>query len=143
MNTNIKYVSVAMLLCLLLAACSPAPADHPLTGTSWTLQSLDGNTQVGVALGGQAVTLDFTSETEVSGSGGCNGFGGSYQADADTGAITFSSIVSTLMACEDEGIGETETQYFAALNAATNYSLSGAILTITGGGYTLVFVSAP
>jgi heat shock protein HslJ len=138
MNTHIKYVSAAILLCLFLTACSSGPAGHPLGGTSWSLQSLNR-----ITLGGQAVILEFSYETEVGGSGGCNTFGGSYQADAATSSITFSNIVSTLMACADEDVGEIEAQYFAALNAATNYSLSGAILTITGGVHTLVFVSAP
>ncbi|MGH2582289.1 MAG: META domain-containing protein [Anaerolineales bacterium] len=112
------------------------PARAPnggLAGTSWELVSLDGNTQVGAAIGGQAVTLMFSSDTEAGGSGGCNGFGGNYQANATTGSISFSELVSTLIACE-EPIMSVEIAYFEALNAAQSYSISGTQLTISGGG---------
>ena len=122
-----------------LAACSPATANQ-LPSTSWVLVSLDGNTEVGEAIGGQAVTLIFTSDTEVGGSGGCNSFGGQYTVTGN--AITFSEIVSTLMACTDQGIGEVESAYFAALDAADSYALAAGSLTITGGGHTLVFERA-
>jgi heat shock protein HslJ len=134
--TQIKTPLLLVLVSLLITACAPAP--NELTGTSWVLVSLDGNTQVGAAIGGQPVTLAFSSETEAGGSGGCNGFGAKYQANVSTGAISFSDLVSTLMACLDSSVMELEGAYFTALNAAETYSVSGTRLTIRGGG-TLVF----
>lgn len=142
MRSQHQIFTLGLLALLLLAACSPAADSNALAGTRWELHSLDGNDQVGAAIGGQPVTLSFDSATEVSGSGGCNGFGGSYSADANAGSISFSELVSTLMACQAEGVGEVEAQYFAALNAATDYSVSADTLTITGAGHTLIFVRA-
>jgi heat shock protein HslJ len=142
---NIAF-SVFLLSALLLSACgsptSTPVTDNELQGTSWVLQSIDGNDQVGEVIGGQAVTLTFASDTQVDGSGGCNGFGGDYRSDVRTTTVSFTNIVSTLMACQAEGVGEIESQYFSALAAATDYELSGDTLTITGGGYILVFVRA-
>jgi heat shock protein HslJ len=134
--THIKSPILFVFFSLLFAACRPAPSSE-LTGSSWRLVSLDGNAHVGAALGGQSVTLIFSSNTEAGGSGGCNSFGGSYEANASTGTISFSELVSTLIACE-EPIMSVETAYFEALNATQSYSISGSQLTISGGG-TLVF----
>lgn len=131
-----------LLASILLSAC--APISNPLSGTSWVLVSLDGNTQVGEALGGAAVTLSFTSANEVGGSGGCNSFGGKYAVRDST--IRFTELVSTLMACTGAGIGDVEAAYFAALNFAEHYEITlceacpnPEKLTISGGGHTLVF----
>ncbi|MEX1071447.1 MAG: META domain-containing protein [Anaerolineales bacterium] len=144
-----KTIVLAVLLGLLLAACTPGASGHELAGTNWQLVSIDGNAQVGEAIGGQPVTISFESNGQVGGSGGCNSYGGSYEANASAGAITFSEIVSTLMACMDNGIMEVEASYFAALNAATRYEITECeacanpeTLTVTGGGHTLVFASA-
>jgi heat shock protein HslJ len=81
------------------------------------------------------------------GFGGCNNYGGNYQAGSSS--ITISNIASTLRACVDNNISSVETDFFSALQAASGYSLtlceSCAVpetLTITGGGHTLVFVRA-
>lgn len=143
MRKNIDALSGFFLVGLLvLSACGPV--SNPLTGTSWVLVSLDGNTQVGEALGGQAVTLMFTGNTEVGGSGGCNSFGGQYSVSGNS--IAFSEIVSTLMACTGAGIGDVEAAYFSALNSANRYEITlceacpnPEMLTISGAGHTLVF----
>ncbi len=142
---NIKNFSLIVLSSLLLAACA-APASGALAGTSWVLQSIDGNRQVGAAIGGQPVTLQFTSATEMGGSGGCNSYGGSYQASG--GRISFGEIMSTLMMCADEDVAAVETAFFAALGAIDSYAITECeacanpqTLTLVGGGHTLVFVS--
>lgn len=138
--------SILVLTALILGACgsaTPTPlTDNELQGTSWVLVSIAGNDQVGEAIGGQAVTLNFASDTAVDGSGGCNGFGGNYRSDVRSTTVSFTNLVSTLMACEAEGVGEIESQYLTALGVATDYELSGDTLTITGGGHILVFARA-
>lgn len=143
-----KTIVLAMVLGLLLAACAPAASGYELAGTSWRLVSLDGNTQVGAAIGGQDLTLVFDIAGGAGGSGGCNSYGGSYTARAN-GSISFSDIVSTLMACTGGGIMEVETAFFEALNAANHYEITQCeacanpeTLTITGGGHILVFAGA-
>lgn len=139
-----KSFALIFFAAFLLAACA-SPATE-LVGTSWVLQTLDGNGQVGRAVSGQPVTLQFTSATEMGGFGGCNSYGGSYQASG--GRIRFSNIVSTLMACADEEFTNLESAYVQALGVATAYTVvwcescaNAGTLTITGGGHTLVFVS--
>jgi heat shock protein HslJ len=135
-----KKLLISSLVLLLLVACSPATNESDLVSTNWRLQSLDGNEQIGEAIGGQPITLTFTSASEAGGSGGCNSFGADYSANTDTGAISFTNLISTLMACQAEGVTELEAQYFEALGAASTYQLSAGSLTLSGGGHTLVFV---
>lgn len=142
-NTSMKVLGPLFICAIFLTACAPAASE--LVGSNWSLVSLDGNTQVGEALGGQPVTLGFTSSTEAGGSGGCNSFGAKYQASS-SGSIAFSEIVSTLMACTQEGVGDVEAAYFVALSSANHYEIvlceacaNPETLTITGSGHTLVF----
>jgi heat shock protein HslJ len=143
-----KTFVLAIILGLLLAACAPGATGNELAGTSWQLVSIDGNTQVGGAIGGQDVTLVFDADGGAGGSSGCNSYGGSYSAGAN-GSISFSEIVSTLMACMDNGIMDVEASYFEALNGAEHYEITQCeacanpeSLTISGGGHTLVFAGA-
>jgi heat shock protein HslJ len=121
---------------IILVSCAPAPSTQ-LVGTTWVLASLDGNTMVGEALGGQPVTLGFTNSTEAGGSGGCNSFGAKYEAGSD-GSISFSQIISTLMACTQQGVDDVETAYLDGLNSSEHFEIVGPTLTIIGGGHTLV-----
>ena len=136
-QSSIKFLALLILGTIILVSCASAPSTQ-LVGTTWVLTNLNGNTQVGEALGGQPVTLGFTSNTEAGGSGGCNGFGAKYEAGSD-GTILFSQIISTLMACTQQGVGDVETAYLDALNSADHFEVAGNILTITGGGHSLVF----
>ena len=87
-QTSIKFFALLILGTIILVSCASAPSTQ-LVGTTWVLTNLNGNTQVGEALGGQPVTLGFTSNTEAVGSGGCNSFGAKYEAGSD-GTISFS-----------------------------------------------------
>jgi heat shock protein HslJ len=135
------FIVLFLLVSAILSACSPRPIDQGLVGTSWVLISLDGD-PVAAGLGGRTVTLVFEDNSQAGGSGGCNSFGGKYATNSATNSISFTDLVSTLMACTENGVDETETAYFAALNSAEHYELTATILTISGGGHTLVFVSA-
>lgn len=139
MNKTFNKVGFILAVLMFLPAYAPTRAGQDLLGSSWVLVSLDGDTQVGEVIGGQAVTLSFEGSSQAGGSGGCNSFGAAYSANPATGSISFSEIVSTLMACTGEGIGEVEAIYFATLNGAESYEQAGNKLTISGGGHTLVF----
>ncbi|MHB1295253.1 MAG: META domain-containing protein [Anaerolineae bacterium] len=122
----------ALLLLALLAACSPAatptspaeptqpatPAPSALAGTEWQLETLGGEPPVS----GTRITLSLEQEN-AGGYSGCNQYGGRYTASED-GALRFSELANTLMACEGpEGVMEQETAYLAALNTIDAYSL--------------------
>jgi heat shock protein HslJ len=141
---NLKFhLALIFITASLLSACA-TPASGSLSGTSWILQSINGS-QVGAPVNGQSISLNFTSASEMSGFGGCNSYSGSYQSNS--ASLTFSNIVSTLMACVDNNLSRVETEFFNALSAASAYTLtqcesctSADSLTISGGGNTLVFV---
>lgn len=113
-----------------------------LAGSQWRLASYgDPNNQIPVTSASD-ITLAFTTETQVEGFGGCNGYSGQYQT-ADT-SITFSSVVHTLVACSDSAVMEQEQAYFDALNSATQYQGYYDRLFITyGDGQELRFIIVP
>jgi heat shock protein HslJ len=141
---SLAFVSIVVAL-FAVAACtssgaSTAPSEvggdpASLDGTSWTLTSIGGTT-VDVE---SVPTLVFAEAAAVSGNAGCNQFSGT--ATIGDGTIDFGALASTRMACVDEAATQLETDYLAALDAATTWSIGGETLTI-GGGSELVFASA-
>jgi heat shock protein HslJ len=98
-----------------------------LPNTSWVVVSLN----AGVApVPGSTLTAAFSSDGQVSGSGGCNTFSGPYQAGSND--ITIGPLATTLMACE-EALSTQEQVYMAALQGARAYSISGSQLVLFGG----------
>ena len=127
-----------LVLALLLSACSGGSASgDPLSGTSWMLASIDGSAPIS----GVVATAAF-SDGKVSGSSGCNSYGGAYELDGEQ--IHFSDLVSTLMACTDpQGVMDQESAFLGGLTDAQSYQLSADKLQIlTSDGKTLVFTPA-
>jgi heat shock protein HslJ len=88
-----------------------------LNGTTWTLLELDVDQP---ALPDTAVTLSFT-EDQLSGSGGCNNYSGSFSLGTDNPFVmTIGPLVSTQMACP-EPILNQETSYLSALQSVTQW----------------------
>lgn len=137
-SKSFVILSLLAVLGLLAAACGAGGQGEQLTGSHWTLTSLNG---APLAEGSAPITLEFSSATEVGGQGGCNGYGGNYSASAN-GSISFSQIVSTLMACEPQIIMENEAAFFQALGAVTHYFVSGNSLTLDNGTQILIFARA-
>lgn len=136
-------IPTALLLALVLvglAACSsggsaspstdPVPAS--LAGTSWKAVSVGGRSTVV----DRPPTLTFEA-TKVSGSGGCNQFGGDYTY-AD-GKITFGELPMTLMGC-DEPIGSLESEFLKVLGGGVTVSMddAGQLLIEGPGGQALL-----
>lgn len=145
MRTHILRLTLigVVVLALLPPSLTAAQDSDPLAGTQWTLDSIDGEP----VIPGSTITLEFSPERQdagedrrVSGSGGCNGYGGVYSLEGD--ALTISQIFSTLMACADDAVTTQESAYFLALQATTHYTLEGNRLTLTtADGETLVFMA--
>ena len=134
--TAIKHSLMALVVITVLAACSCAGATA-LRDTSWEMESLAGND----VLPGTTITLEFSGD-QISGSAGCNHYGGSYRAGENS--LKVSGVFWTEMAClEPEGILEQEQAYLAALSAAARYKIDGGRLEILDerGTQTLVFVA--
>jgi heat shock protein HslJ len=133
--------SIVVIALATLSGCSqpgsePSPSPSgpsSLAGTSWRAVSVAG----GAPVVGREPTLAFTSESEMNGNTGCNGyFGGYTYAD---GTISFSEIGMTLMACDD-AVGKVETAYTQALNAATTVAIDdGGQLLLSGPAGDLLF----
>lgn len=96
-----------------------------LVGTNWTLTELEG----APAAQGVRTTLIFNDEGGLGGNGGCNSYGGSVSLE-DANGIDISEVFSTMMACEEPKMGQ-EQRYFRALEAATNFTLDGDVLTLS------------
>lgn len=133
MKRKVSFCLVFFAAVMLLSACNPILSRDPLNGTSWSLSTIDET----AALQGTLVTLAF-ADGQVSGSSGCNSYGGSYKVDGEK--ITIRSLVSTLMACQDTGIMEQEQTYMQYLQNAQIYQIDSDQLQITTvDGKALVF----
>jgi len=104
-----------------------------LIGRDWDLTSLAGQ----APLPDKLVTISF-SETEVTGSAGCNSYFGSYTLTGSQ--LSIGQLGSTMMFCE-EGM-EQEQQFLAMLGTAEKIALEQATLTIHTAQGTLVFQTA-
>ena len=99
-----------------------------LTGTDWRLVSLGPVGSETAVVAGTTVTLKLKEDERVSGSTGCNSYGGTYQVRGDN--ITFSRIVSTRRACLDQNANEQEHRFLSILETANRFRLSSNRLTI-------------
>lgn len=90
-----------------------------LAGTSWQVTGVNNGRQavVGV-LAGTSLTMVFGNDGKLSGSGGCNNFNTTYQADG--GTLRIDAPAATRMMCaQPEGRMAQEAQFLAALASAT------------------------
>lgn len=114
-------------------------AVRTLEGALWTLSSFVDGDSVSSVLADSEITLTFDAiNNSIGGSGGCNSYGGSYAVEGDS--ITFSQLVSTMIACMDDGVMTQESTYLAALESVERYEVTGRQLTLFyGDGQQLIF----
>ena len=107
---------------MMLAAISTPAAAHQerLSGGEWVLKGATGN---------RPASIKFEAG-RVSGSGGCNRFGGTYKLEGDQ--LSFSALVSTRMACAPE-VMEKEQAYFDLLSRVRSVALAGHELELRDG----------
>ncbi|HEU5011749.1 MAG TPA: META domain-containing protein [Roseiflexaceae bacterium] len=136
----LRIMLTSMLI--MLAACGvPEPAapsvsaptpestetnTSALVGTEWRLVAYGPEDNPQQPLDSTTITLKFI-DTQVSGSLGCNSFGGDYTVNGQQ--ITFSNMVQTLMACP-EPIMQQEDQIVAALRSVTTWAREGDTLRL-------------
>jgi heat shock protein HslJ len=131
-----KHSWMALVAIVVLTACGGS-GPNALADTAWELESLTG----GAVLPGTTITLEF-SDDQISGSAGCNHYGGSYQTSGDS--LSTGDLFATEMACLDpKGILEQEQAYLTALRAAARAQVTGDRLEIydNAGTRVLVFVA--
>jgi len=132
---KLNLVSLAFLL-VMLTACSAFPAaTDTLGGNPWELYAI-GKT---FPIAGRPITITF-EDGQVSGSAGCNSYGGSYQVNGDK--IAFSEVFSTMMACpEPEGVMEQEMMFLQFLGDAQRFEMAdGQLQVFRSDGEALTFV---
>jgi len=127
---------ILVLLALSLAACATPPmADdgtlprHPLIGTSWLSQTIDG-TAVDPAV---QSTVTFQREDQVIGSCGCNRYFG--RLGLNQSALSISGVGNTRMMCSPVSVMEQEQRFLEALQASVVWRREGdtlVLLDLTG-----------
>ena len=132
-----KCILLLLLGCVILSACSPQAKS--LVGT-WKLTGYGPENSPSPAVQDSGAMLTFKADGTLSGTSGCNGFGGGYKAEGDQ--ITFGNLISTLMACSDP-LMEQEGTMHQVLSGTATYKISGDTLTITNNGTALIFTAAP
>ena len=131
MKTNKTIGHICILLVLLLSACSSSNSAGSnsagaagLEGTSWVATDLDGT----LPISEHEPTLKF-EDGQISGTTGCNQYGGSYQIDGNS--IEFGELFNTEMACVDPaGLMDQEQQYLELLRSVNRFELVDGELTL-------------
>lgn len=103
----------------------------------WELSSLQNgvNNQIEIIA---SITLNISRNNKISGSGGCNGFWGSYLL-GKSNKIKFTKIISNTMLCE--GITDFESTFFQSLQKAKTAKIKNGKLYFENNekGIVLVF----
>lgn len=114
-------------------------AEEPTTQASltgaWKLVSYRITDVLSTALPDVEAGLTFNEDGTVTGTSGCNEFGGSYTVEGDK--ITFKEIVSTLMLCDTPIMGQEEAMYQVLTDTAT-FQIDGNTLRITNNDRSLI-----
>ena len=124
-KTSLSLIVMLALMVFALTACTSKTTSLP--GTSWSLVSYGPVGKQTAAVSGIATHLKFGTDGNVSGSMGCNSFGGTYTLKGDT--ITFGPIASTMMACPDAQMTQ-ESDSFQIMNGTVKFEQGDGSLTI-------------
>ncbi len=129
-----KHITLLLLsLVVITSACTASQAGRGQAGklavpSQWNLVSFGKAGAETPVIEGSSITLKFEANDQVSGTGGCNSYGGKYETQGDT--LTFKDITSTLKACAGEQVSQQEQRYFEALQTAARIEIAADNLTI-------------
>jgi heat shock protein HslJ len=133
-------VGIMMAVALPLTGCagsdSVGSSGSSLAGTLWELAEFapEQGTELVAVPDGVSATISF-SEDQVSGSGGCNQFTGSYTTDGSS--ISIGPLATTLMGCLPE-VAVVEAAYLMRLDEVTTYAIVEGTLTLSDDAGTVV-----
>jgi heat shock protein HslJ len=125
-----------------LAACESATSDTPnsedrLAQQDWVATSIVGKPVIQPG----RVTLSF-NEGRVSGRGGCNLYSG--PVEYGNGAIKIGPLISTKMACAEDGLMQQESMYLNTLQSTERYAVgTNGALTISTKSGAIVYDGVP
>ena len=129
-----KVLLILFVTVLAVSACTAEGSSASLIG-SWKLTAYGPADAPTPAVADAEAELTFNEDGTVTGNSGCNGFGGSYTAEGNQ--VTFSEIVSTLMACEDPRMEQEDAVHKVLTDTAT-FKIEGNTLTLTNNNMVLV-----
>lgn len=133
-----KYLLTLLVLSLALAACTAGNGGAASLIGSWKLTAYGPANSTTPAVPDTEAGIVFSNDGTVTGNSGCNGFGGSYKVAGDK--ITFSDVVSTLIACDDARM-QQEAAVHQVLTDTATYKIEGNTLTLSNNGMVLVFTT--
>ena len=108
-----------------------ADPDRPLQGTRWVVDTIvKGETASSVPAGAEAFAV-FGAGDRVSGNAGCNSMGGNAVVHDDGATITFSEVITTKMACEDDRM-RLEQAVLDTLKGDVAYTIDADVLRLDG-----------
>ncbi|MFC1931606.1 META domain-containing protein [Chloroflexota bacterium] len=129
------FTLIVLIITICLVGCANSAN---LEDTTWVLESHGPQGNLKALLADAEVTATFNSaDGQVTGSGGCNGYGGSYELTGNKLAIP-GPLMSTMMSCGEEK-DQQEQQFFTTLQSAESYQIDDGKLTINCGNNILVF----
>lgn len=120
-----------LLLVLALAACTGHPPPPSLAGSQWRPVEFAG----AAPASGAELFVTFGGNGELRGSGGCNGFFGTYENER--GALEISPLGATRMMC-DEAVMADELAFLDVLGRTAGYVRDRKdLVLLDAGGVTL------
>ncbi|MBP6013276.1 MAG: META domain-containing protein [Alphaproteobacteria bacterium] len=124
MRRFLTILAVGLTLSACESAVSNDQGEGRLAQNDWIAETIAGRPVINPA----RVTLAFL-EGRVSGRSGCNLYSG--PVEIGPGTLKIGALISTKMACMQEGVMQQESAYLSALQSAQTYSIGGDKLTIT------------
>jgi len=105
------------------------PAQEPLVGTNWSLESFHTGEAVSSVISGTAITAVFFDDGRVAGSAGCNRYFGQYTVTGTS--LSIGAVGATKMNCGTPGVMQQESTFLAVLSQAKTFTINGDRLTLT------------
>ena len=105
----------------------------PLADTEWTVVAYaEGRGGFASVLAGTNLTVAFSADGRISGSGGCNGFAGTFALTPP--AIRIGPVATTRKFCASpDGVMAQESAFFAALTTAASFTSNARRSALDGG----------
>ncbi|HZI36669.1 MAG TPA: META domain-containing protein [Acidimicrobiia bacterium] len=110
-----------------------ANPDRPLRGTKWVVDTLVERDAASSVPAGVEAHLTVEEGKQFRGNTGCNGMGGNSDVHEDRSTITFSEVITTKMACDDDRM-RVERAVLATLDGDVRYQIDADVLRLDGPG---------
>jgi heat shock protein HslJ len=107
--------------------------NRPLQGTKWVVVMIVDRGAASPVPAGVEAYLTFEDGNRFGGNTGCNGMGGNSVVHEDRSTITFSEVITTKMACDDDRM-RVERAVLDTLDGDVAYKVEADVLRLDGPG---------